>query len=258
MSNNNKSDILFEDENVCILDPTSKRGILIIHQSNANVCEEGLYSKNKLFEIKHELATKLHSPKNMFPGHFDTIYFRAPYTSDTTNFNTLYPNYSFNENNYYVLIRIDPYKTYVYNQEGRDYSTYDKYIKSKTNMIDYFDIITKNKGIIAKYPKALFGNTISFAKKINNNKRGNEIGTFKKYLPTERMGEILVIIEHIPKEWFYYCGKGKINQSQLDNRVFRFPPNLQILNGGKQKLKTNKKKKLKKHTRKIMMIANAL
>lgn len=247
MSNNNKSDILFQDDDVCILKPTSNRGILVIHATNnkaTTVCEDGLYSKNELMIRKPELG--LTKSDSMFPFHSDIIYFRAPYSSDTTNFSTLYPNFYFIEDQYYVFIRIDPEQTYVYNQEGRVYSTYEKYKKSRISMNDYFKIITENKKIIAKYPEVLYGNTISFEKKKLNSNRGKFLNTFEIYLPTERMGEILVKIPHIPKEWFYYCGKGKINQSQLDNRIFGFPPNSEILNGGKRFYKTNKNKNNRK------------
>lgn len=232
----NNLDILFQDEDICILKPDSQRGILVIHSTkNADICNDGLYSYNELLNRKPELG--LERKKSMFPGHSDIIYFRAPYNNDITSIDSLYPGFYFDENNYYILIRIDPDKTYIYNQEGRVYNNYDNYKSSRISFTDYFKIIESNKLIKPKYPISIYGNTISFRKQLLGS-GSDMVGTFKKYLPTERMGEILAKIPHIPQKWFYYCGKLK-NFSEIQQQK----PNLQ--NGGKKK-KANKKHKIKK------------
>jgi hypothetical protein len=244
-NNSDNSDILFKDHNICILKPESRRGILVFHVSKSStICSEGLYSYNELLNQKPGLG--LQPKEHMFPEHSDIIYFRAPYNSETTSFQSLYPDISFIKDSYYVLIRIDPDNTYVYNQEGRVYSNYEEYKSSKISMTEYFKIIKINKLIKPEYQKAIYGNTISF-KKILMRNHTNKVGTFKKYLPTERMGEILAKRPHIPNEWFYYCGK--INNISDIPDTYKQPQNgepntyKQSQNGGKSTLS----KKYKKH-----------
>ena len=76
-----------------------------------------------------------------------------------------------------------------------------------------------------------YGNLLGFDKKYFSNKLPDIVKNYQQYLPTERMGEILIKIPFMPKEWFYYCGKGPIN--------FDVPPFKKMF-GGSRKFKKHK------------------
>jgi len=118
------SDVLFQDENVCILNPSSKRGILVFTISDSwNICDEGLYSHNELRKVHPELGLK--NRNHIDPTHNDLIFFRAPYNSDVSTFESSYDGISPAEmlgtyiKEAIAVIRIDPDKTFVFSSEIR-------------------------------------------------------------------------------------------------------------------------------------------
>ena len=232
-----ESDILYEDNDVCILKPDSDRGIIIFTAGKSeNMCEEGLLSYNELRKRHPELGLKDRDHIVKDPNHDNLIFFRAPYHKDTSSFESSYDGKSPEKfvsagQKVLVTIRIDPEKTFVYSSETRALGTYQNLLNSRKPLLEYLDIIDSHpKNIV--YPNKLCGNIINYTKKIFPSNH-TCMYPFKDYLPIERMAEVIVNIPYIPKEWFVGCYIYKAE-------------------GGKRKRKTKKyKNKKNKKTRKV-------
>ncbi len=132
--------VLYQDSNVCILNPELKEGVIIWGDFNMNnICVSGL----KLTEqSQKEGAIKSHI-------------FRAPYYNDTidysritTEINSLYKRIEdLEKGKNRIFIRVDPDKTYVslseIKTEHRNNET-DLH-KSRRKLSEYLNIITTNK-----------------------------------------------------------------------------------------------------------------
>ena len=217
MGNDN---ILFQNEDVCILNPMSKKGILIFTKSpSKNICSEGLYSYNKLIDVHPELQLKHRAYNN---DHDDLIFFRAPYNYNVTSFKSSYdldPVEFINDreikNGSLSIIRIDPEKTYVYSSLARDYYSEERdYYHDDKNIIkntripfnEYLRILKQNSYIIkqkGKYDKPVT-DILSYEKKLF------PINTqltlpWIDYFPIERNSEVVVKLPHIPPNWIVEC-----------------------------------------------------
>jgi hypothetical protein len=205
------SDIIFQDENVCILEPTSPRGIIIFTISKSwNICKEGLLSYNELRKRYPELGLINRSRSHVDPEHNNLIFFRAPYNSDTSTFESSYdgkpPQSMLGKfsKEALAIIRIDPEKTFVFSSETRAKGTYSDLLKSRIPMIDYLTRIKGHKDKFVKYPGKICSNIITYEKNIVSQHFECKY-PLEEYLPIERMAEVVVKLPHIPPEWFVGC-----------------------------------------------------
>ena len=189
------SDILFQDADVCILDPKSERGILVFTDSfgkGKGICSEGLFSYNELRKRHPELGLM----ERVMPhaDHNDLIFFRAPYNNDVSTFKSSYDKTPEEMGPGITVIRIDPEKTFVYLSEARaEGSVADDLAKTRTSMKDYFGtILPLIKGGMTYY---IFPGLSKFLK-----------SDLKEYEGiVNRFFEVVVKLPHIPPEWFVYC-----------------------------------------------------
>jgi hypothetical protein len=140
-------DIIYEDENVCILDPDSPRGVPVFHRSRSySICTDKLYSYNGLRAAHPELGLTNRSRQQYDPEHYNYIFFRAPYYhSESNTFEEYFgktPEDTVNEiknkPQALAVIRVDPEKTYIYFSQarycGKDVSNI---ISTKTKLSTY-------------------------------------------------------------------------------------------------------------------------
>lgn len=159
-------DIVFQNNDICIINPNIPKGIIISHKYRGNfnnIMIEGLKSGAQLKKENIPcLTNSLHR----------CIFFRAPYhkprkmdySSIETEILNLYSESKTDINmndiskldadyiKSHIFIRIDPRKTFVYSSELRDIFSYpelygkNKYINnSRKNMIEYLEIIENNR-----------------------------------------------------------------------------------------------------------------
>ena len=196
--------VLYEDENVCILDPTSKRGVLVFHGSKyPDLCNEDLLNGDELFKIK---GIKI-------SGYTDrsVIYFRAPYApaDEGLDMEKYYPGGTPKAN--IAVIRVDPSKTYVFSSQIRIHmislvntKDYNNQINnSKKTMLEYFDVLRENAKIKYEYGKKFFYNLFSSKKVAFSSSNKPEYPLDENTI--EYNSEILVKLPYIPKEWFVFC-----------------------------------------------------
>lgn len=162
-------DILFQTEDVCILKPEVKKGVLVYHSYNSkypNIIQEGLKSNRALLESG--LTQVCRVPHKC-------IFFRAPYHSPFLNKSdidytdpvqeiaSVYPlseqklEKDFFKNK--IWIRVDPRHTYIFSSEIRDIFLYPELYQkphminnSRKSMLDYFKTLEENHKIIESNP----------------------------------------------------------------------------------------------------------
>lgn len=154
-------DILFQDHDVCILNPDVKKGVLIFTEYKqladmTPLCKAGL-----------KTAAQLNSEGVDFGRImiYDYIFFRAPYLSDAIDYTSIdteiRSSFGATESEIpsRVWIRIDPDKSYVYSSEIRARFSHNfksmspenvsamesEVIKSRKTMNDYLQILDTNK-----------------------------------------------------------------------------------------------------------------
>lgn len=228
-------DILFQNSDVCILKPDSTRGIIIFTsvssrfgKNSKSVCEEGLFSYNELRKRHPEYKLPNRSGAHINASHNDLIFFRAPYTNDTTTFESSYGMTLEKMINKYsptfATIRVDPEKTYVYSSEIRAIGKYTDLLQSRILMTDYLLKLKNMPKEYFKNGKDMYANIIKYEKKFKNAPKVkfptfNNFEGFSsfsevesnskypelKYFPIERNVEVVVKIPHIPPEWFVNC-----------------------------------------------------
>lgn len=209
-----QSDIMYQDDLVCILKPDVKKGIIIWTiftqpEGMGSLCELGLKTGKKLEEEGVNFGrTKIHP----------YIFFRAPYYSrdiDYTSVETEIKS-SYGERQLGIkqiaYIRVDPDQTYVFSSEIRAEKP-DDIEKSKKLLSDYLRIIDEN----AKIYKTLFPLTEThkqpeydlFTSKLipvtNNGISYTKVSYPLNNSPIERNSEILVSIPHLTSDYFVSC-----------------------------------------------------
>lgn len=206
-----KSDILYEDENVCILKPESKDGIEVFHTSDyPSICEEGLYSLRELRKVHPELNIRGKAVNH------NVIFFKGPYRRETHTIKSSYgltPEEmieSFNTPKALAFLKIDPYKTNVFYSESRELG-------------DLLPLALE----ATKWPLWIYLRWF-LPTLVTANPEEEEEEFFNKFYPkifrTENLldtptkqWEVLVEIPHIPPEWFTRClvsllkGKAAVN-----------------------------------------------
>lgn len=216
------SDVLFQDNDVCVLKPDSPRGILIFSRvrldrskyktdkefedAKLNVCSEGIYSHRELRKKKPELQL---NDRGTYDDHNDLIFFRAPFNSDIHTFETAYEcspsDLNFKKENHIitVLLRIDPEKTFVYSSEIR--AKKPEEIKgSRKPMMEYLQIIEQNKELQRLPNTKLRANLLTYKQSYVPNSF-HSLFPFLDYWPINRNTEVVVKIPHIPAEWLAGC-----------------------------------------------------
>jgi hypothetical protein len=195
------SDILFKNDDICILKPESPRGILVFTRAKSeNVCTEGILSYNEL-KLRHpelNLGERYHND----PAHNDLIFFRAPYNTDTSTFESSYDGIPAKEtidkwSPVIALIRIDPDNSFVYLSEARSNGSYNDVLNSRMPMRKYLDQVLP---FIKSTPKNPL--TFVYYKKLSASlyKSLEEHGSF-----VNRFFEVVAKIPNIPREWLVSC-----------------------------------------------------
>lgn len=213
--NNKNSYILYEDNDVCILKPDAPYGILIFTQTTTkDVCSEGLYSYNELMKVKPELGLKSQENALLPPNHNNLIFFRAPYNSDISSFESTYggnpSSLIFKKNAVIATLRIDPDKTFVYSSELRivmgDYEEpeFQALIQSRVPLKKYLKTIEENKMVKYREGKKIRTNLINYEKQLINEDIDSEFPYIDNF-PIERNTEIVVNLPHIPHTWLVGC-----------------------------------------------------
>jgi hypothetical protein len=195
-------DVVFQNDDVCILKPGTQRGIPIYHHSrNPNLCRNGMekadWDNPPNARRKNKDYPKLH-------------FFRAPFTSDTRSFEGLYSGNSIDDmvrsdTMYKSLctILVDPDLTYVYSSDSRVNSEIgiDDFLASKITLRRYLEILVENEDIHKPY----YTDLLTFRKRQVKETGEYEIGNERLNFPIEQNSEIVVKIQKIPIEWFVSC-----------------------------------------------------
>lgn len=191
------SDILYQDNLVCILNPQCERGVIVYThyrqpEGQESLCKTGLKTGKQLHSEGINFGRNIYHPY---------IFFRAPYDSNESQEHRIY-------------IRVDPDKTFVFSSEIR--AKYSPLFK--TNSIEYNismeNELNKSKKTLTKYLSIIKENSMM---KENNkqylyNLYSSKICNYsKKYkypyndAPIERNSEILVSIPHLTPNYFVNC-----------------------------------------------------
>jgi len=214
-----ESDIMYQDDLVCILKPEVKKGIIVwtnyVQPPNTeSLCILGLKTGKQLHEEGIDFGRIIYHPY---------IFFKAPFYSREINYSTPETEIlsSFGEEqieiSQRVYIRVDPDKTFVFSSEIRDvekhpewYGIIDNIIQnSKKTLSDYLKIINNN---------LLIEKNVHDDKNIWYNLFTSEAVLFSsKYSPSvlfdrdpiNLRSEILVSIPHLTPDYFVLCTPDK-------------------------------------------------
>lgn len=196
------SEILFQNNDICILRPDSKKGILVFTASNSpNICKEGLFSYRELRSRHPELGlrNRTSSFKDLDPDHDDLIYFRAPYSADITSFEPSFNGEPADSllNEYgskgVAVIRVDPEKTNVYYSEARVLGRKGNIEATKVPMTKYLERVSMVKATGSIWP------VYSPFSRLSTEVQKSGYGV------PHRMFEVVAKIPHIPVEWLVSC-----------------------------------------------------
>jgi hypothetical protein len=206
-------DVLYMDDNVCILKPTVKKGIIVwthyTQPDGDSLCDVGLKTGKQLKDEGVDFG------RNIFhPYHF----FRAPYYSGEIDYSTLETEISSSYGEEQlgitksIYIRVDPDRTFVFSSEirveirveiKRQQYLESEIEKSRKTLTDYLNIIKANKSDIRRGIYNLYT-----SKKVIR-PVGAHSARRPDYpyndLPIERNSEILVSIGHLTPEYFVHC-----------------------------------------------------
>lgn len=156
-----ESDIMYQDDLVCILKPDVKKGIIVFSMYDQpremeSLCNLGLKIGKQLHEEGINFGRKIYHPY---------IFFRAPYYSREIDYSTVeteiissYGTELIGKKNR-VFIRVDPDRTFVFSSEIRAvHNGYNDLINdfinySKKTLTQYLKIINKNLEFIKNGPK---------------------------------------------------------------------------------------------------------
>jgi hypothetical protein len=210
-----ESDILYQNDLVCILRPDVKKGIIVwTHYTQpaemGSLCELGLKTGKQLKkESVYFGRSKIHP----------YIFFRAPYYSRDIDYTSVETeiNSSYGEGQIgrepRVFIRVDPDKTFVFSSEIRSvfkhsvwYGKEETVINnSKKTLSKYLEIISNNMKIIenVKPDKKIWYNLFT-SEAVLFSTAANIKEPFDDK-PIEKNSEILVSIPHLIPEYFVLC-----------------------------------------------------
>ena len=188
-----QSDVLYQDRDVCVLDPDSDRGIIVWHTFDPKF-KDGIDKEGLV--LGKGAKTGARSKQHNF--HF----FRAPMSlkipqATLADMNSSYAHQvGANEiEESYFCIRVDPTQTFVYLSESRCSSAV-RWQESRMSLQKLWDVIEKNSSSPLKSGMA----TTQYH--ILSGKKGYVAGHSQWFtpVPPERGAEILVAC-NIPAEW---------------------------------------------------------
>lgn len=208
-----ESDILYQDDLVCILRPDVKKGILIWTsydqpKDSDSLCTIGLKTGEQLQKEGINFGKKIFHPY---------IFFRAPYVySSKIDYSTLeteiFSSYGDDmKMNSKVFIRVDPDKTYTFSSEIRKYNDPYALQTSKKSLSEYLRIINENtelEKIQYQFPgkQELWYNLETSKALFLPVKKRTYSYPYNKY-PIYRNSEILVSVPHLTSKYFVFCTK---------------------------------------------------
>ena len=214
MNNIIETDIIYQDELVCILKPEVKKGIIVwTHYTQPKNCESlrliGLKTGERLHQEGIDFGRIIYHPY---------IFFRAPYFSKEIDYSSveseIYSSYGDNQIDIEprIFIRIDPNKTFIFSSELRVKNP-SKIRLSKKIMTDYFEIINKNKILCSSNESLqpvynlITSKIVRFEEYKKKKKLHFSCYRETKYnifddAPIERNSEILVSIPHLTPDYF--------------------------------------------------------
>ena len=209
-----QSDIMYQDDLVCILKPDVKKGIIIwTHYTQPpemdSLCKSGLKTGQKLNEEGVNFGRSIIHPY---------IFFRAPFYSKDIDYTSVETEIisSYGEGQIgrepRAFIRVDPDKTFVFSSEIRVLKPTD-IEQSKKTLSEYLRIIYMNSTIyktlfpLSKTKKQPAYNLISseLIPIENNGIQVTKLNYPLINIPIERNSEILVSIPHLTPEYFVLC-----------------------------------------------------
>lgn len=236
-----QSDIMYQDDLVCILRPDVKKGIIVLSNYTqplemSSLCKLGLKTGKQLHtEGTYFGRTKIHP----------YMFFRAPYYSRDIDYSTPETeiNSSYGEGHVgiesRVFIRVDPDKTFVFSSEIRAKyptpyfhisdghlitreklsSTHQKFLMSGTderyaelNNIYINTEINKSKKTLSEYLVIIKENELIPEYRSYNLYTSKKVGINRVRFeypydnePIEQNSEILVSIPHLTPEYFVLC-----------------------------------------------------
>jgi hypothetical protein len=224
-------DIMYQDNDVCILRPEVKKGVLVFSnyvqpKNSPSLCETGLKSGKQLHNEGINFGRVVYHPY---------IFFRAPFYSNPIDYSSIDTEIesSFGKdlgNRTRVWIRVDPDRTYIYSSELRMSEARERMLRaSRKTMTNYLKIIGENRSIVPgpeqvpKYhlvssQKMLFPKRARPFRFLNNSTNYNNPFSRFSYnnnkpnynsmintQPIERNSEVLVAKNHLTPEYFVRC-----------------------------------------------------
>jgi hypothetical protein len=205
------SDIMYQDDLVCILRPDVKKGIIIwsVYSSltPVDICKMGLKTGKQLKTEDTDYGRTVTHPYS---------FFRAPYVAcrdiDYSTVETEISS-SFGKINTLsrVYIRVDPDKTFVFSSEMRNYFAHPKWYgkpdeiyKSKKTLSEYLKVIRDNLMVDSNLPS---GKSIWYD--LYTSKAHIYADTIVPFYfdehPINENSEILVSIPHLTPDYFVLC-----------------------------------------------------
>jgi hypothetical protein len=175
----NVDDVVYHDNDVCILHPLSSRGTLVFHASPTEAICGGLLSGA---ELARRGASSGRATRH------EVIFFRAPWFGDMALPFGSHPPWKnlaspgTTTPKTYAVIRVDPERTNVFYSEYRATNELDKYWTTKHPMTVYLtDVVGSGKSLNG--------------------------------VPVNRNSEVIVKLPTIPREWMVLCQKQAVAQS---------------------------------------------
>ena len=227
-----ESDIMYQDDLVCILRPDVKKGIIVYSHFTQpagmnSLCNLGLKTGKKLKEEGVNFGrTKIHP----------YIFFRAPYYSRDIDYASVETEIisSYGEGQIgtksRAFIRVDPDKTFVFSSEIRDVVKHPKWNgieeniinNSKKTLSDYLKIIKENmeitKNVKDNYQiwyNLFSSRAVLFPNRVSDEEEEDGEDKYEKEedhypgpfddRPIEENSEIRVSIPHLTPDYFVLC-----------------------------------------------------
>lgn len=217
----NDEDIMYQDEDVRILYPHIKKGILVFTKfsqpENINICETGLKTGKQLHDEGVYFGRSVYHPY---------IFFRVPFRKKIISYSSVddeiissYGNSLniLNNNRNLAFIRVDPNYTSVYSSEirARLYKEFSKHPErdqdkfnielnnSRKTLTDYLNIIKKNEKVKKGQNQKILYNLYTSKAQIFPI-QGNPPYPLDKY-KIQYHTEVLVRIPHMTPDYFVSC-----------------------------------------------------
>jgi hypothetical protein len=205
------SEIMYKDDDIAILRPNLKKGVLIFTRytpsSNTEpLCKIGLKTGAQLKKEGIDFGRSVYHPY---------IFFRAPFYNNLIDYNTIKSEikslYGDIELKDLVFIRVDPDNTYVYSSEiltiPEYWGKYEEVIqRSRKTLSEYLHIIQDNYKLETNIPsdKKILYNLFTSQAELYPKEWTLPKKTFNEY-PINKHSEVLVRIPHLTPDYFAYC-----------------------------------------------------